>query len=383
VTSRQRVLTALNHEEPDRVPFDLGSTTVSGIQQKAYVNLLAHMGESDRELLPISDIKQQLATPHQEVLDELGVDLTGLVRYLGRGDEGEIAEGDCFYYMYDVWGIGWHMPKTGGLYYDMFDHPLDGASLADARAYHWPDPVADLDLDRMEQIARKAYKDTDKAIVVGGFGAGILELYQWLLGYEHAFVSLVADQALARFVLEKITELKMAYDAAVLPVVGQYAHIYYKGDDLGHQQATALSPQMLGEMIIPLHKRQNEQIRRLTPHLKIFYHTCGSVYQVIADLIDSGIDILNPVQVSAAQMGDTARLKREFGDELTFWGAVDTQSVMPHGTPQQIKDEVKQRLDDLAPGGGYVLNTVHNIQGDVPPENIMALAEALDEYGWY
>ncbi len=135
MTSRQRVLTALNHKEPDRVPFDIGSTVVSGIQQKAYVNLLTHLGESDRELLPILDIKQQLATPHEEVLDELGVDLTGLVRYLGRGDEAEIGEDECFNYMYDAWGIGWHMPKTGGLYYDMFDHPLDGASLADARAW--------------------------------------------------------------------------------------------------------------------------------------------------------------------------------------------------------------------------------------------------------
>ncbi len=383
MTSRQRVLTALGHEEPDRVPFDLGSTFVSGIQQKAYVNLLDHLGESDRDLLPILDIMQQLATPHQEVLDELGVDFTGLIRYVGWRGETEVAEDDRFYYMYDAWGIGWHMPKEGGLYYDMFDHPLDGASLADAKAYHWPDPVADLDLDKMARVARKAYEDTDKAIVIPTFGAGILELYQWLLGYEHAFISLAADQVLARFVLEKITELKMAYDAAVLPVVARYAHVYYGGDDLGHQQATALSPQMLREMIIPLHKRQNEQIRRLAPHLKIFYHTCGSVYQVIADLIEAGIDILQPVQVSAAQMGDTARIKREFGDELTFWGAVDTQSVMPHGTPQQVKDEVRQRIDDLAPGGGYVLGTVHNIQGDVPPENIMALVEALDEYGWY
>jgi len=383
MTSRQRVLTALDHEEPDRVPFDLGSTFVSGIQQKAYVNLLDHLGESDRDLLPILDIMQQLATPHQEVLDELGVDFTGLIRYVGWRGETEVAEDDRFHYMYDAWGIGWHMPKEGGLYYDMFDHPLDGASLADAKAYHWPDPVADLDLDKMARVARKAYEDTDKAIVIPTFGAGILELYQWLLGYEHAFISLAADQVLARFVLEKITELKMAYDAAVLPVVARYAHVYYGGDDLGHQQATALSPQMLREMIIPLHKRQNEQIRRLAPHLKIFYHTCGSVYQVIADLIEAGIDILQPVQVSAAQMGDTARIKCEFGDELTFWGAVDTQSVMPHGTPQQVKDEVRQRIDDLAPGGGYVLGTVHNIQGDVPPENIMALVEALDEYGWY
>jgi len=383
VTSRQRVLTALNHKEPDRVPFDIGSTVVSGIQQKAYENLLACLGESDRELLPILDIKQQLATPHEEVLDELGVDFTGLVCYLGRGDEAEIAEDEHFHYMYDAWGIGWHMPKTGGLYYDMFSHPLDGASLAEAKAFRWPDPVVDLDLDKLARVARQVYKETDKAIVVGGFGAGILELYQWLLGYEHAFISLAADQALARFVLEKITELKMAYDAAVLPVVAQYAHIYYKGDDLGHQEATALSPQMLREMILPLHKRQNEQIRQLAPHLKIFHHTCGSVYEIIPDLIESGIDILNPVQVSAAQMGDTARLKQEFGDDLTFWGGIDTQNVMPYGTPQQVKDEVKRRLDDLAPGGGYVLNTVHNIQGDVPPENIMAMVEALDEYGWY
>jgi uroporphyrinogen decarboxylase len=127
----------------------------------------------------------------------------------------------------------------------------------------------------------------------------------------------------------------------------------------------------------------HEAVKRAAPQAKMFFHTCGSVVNLLPDLIETGIDILNPVQVAAAGMGDTAALKARFGADVTFWGGIDTQHVMPHGTPQDVKDEVRRRMDDLAPGGGYVLNTSHNIQADVPAANILALVEALDEYGWY
>ncbi len=382
MTSRERVLAALNHQEPDRVPFDLGSTVVSGIHQPAYLRLLKELGESERELLPVLDIKQQLATPHEDILNRLGVDVIGLLRCIGRGDEARTDEDDEFCYMYDTWGIGWRMRKAGGLYYDMFTHPLAGATLDEARAYPWPEPVADLDLAGIEQAARELNENTDKAIIVHNFGSGILELYLWLLGFEYGFMSLAIDKPLAGYVLGKLTEIKVQYDEAVLPLVGEYAHIFYEADDIADQTGPLLSPEMLREMIIPLHKQQNENVKRLAPHLKIFYHTDGAVFDLIPDLIECGVDILNPVQVTARGMDDTARLKREFGADLTFWGGVDTQQVMPRGTPQEVKDQVKRRIDDVAPGGGYVLNTVHNIQGDVPPGNIVALVEALAEYGW-
>ncbi len=383
MTSRERVVTALNHHEPDRGPFDLGSTVVSGIQPKAYRGVLELLGEGERELLPLIDIKQQLTTPHADILDRLGVDTASLLQYVGRPDRREALKDDEFYWFYDAWGIGWHMPKEGGLYFDMYDHPLQGATLDDAQKYPWPDPTATQDFERLAQIARQLYEETDKAIVVRGFGAGILELYQWLLGYEDSFINLVINEPLVDYVMDKILEVKIAYTEALLPQVGEYCQIYYTGDDWGHQNGPALSPEMIERFLVPRHKQHHNIIKQLAPHIKIFFHTCGSVYQVMDSLIETGIDILNPVQVSAADMDDTARLKREFGDVISFWGGIDTQRILPQATPQEVKEEVKRRIDDLGPGGGYVLNAVHNIQDDVPAVNIMAMVEALEEYGWY
>ena len=387
MTSRERMVTTLNHQEPDRVPFDLGSTVVSGIQPKAYGGLLALRGEGDRELLPLLDIIQQLTTPHPDVLDRLGVDTLSLAQHVGRTDVDStmdhVAQNDEYLWLYDVWGIAWHMPKQGGLYFDMYDHPLQGATLEDAKKFPWPDPTTIQDFEQMAETAKRLYEETDKAVIVDSFSSGILELYQWLFGYEDAYINLLADEALVDYVMDKILEVKIAYTEAVLPQVGQYCQIYFAADDWGHQNGPALSPEMIERFLMPRHRQHHRIVKQLAPHIKILFHTCGSVYEVMDSLIEAGIDILNPVQVSAADMDDTARLKREFGDAISFWGAIDTQEILPHGTPQEVKDEVKRRIDDLAPGGGYVLGAVHNIQDDVPPENIMAMVEALDEYGWY
>ena len=154
-------------------------------------------------------------------------------------------------------------------------------------------------------------------------------------------------------------------------------------DDLGTQGGPLISPDMYRRLIKPRQQELFSFIKKKAPHAKIFFHSCGSVYHFIGDLIEAGVDILNPVQVAAADM-DSKRLKKEFGNDVVFWGGgVDTQRVLPYGTPQEVRDEVKRRLDDLAPSGGFVFATVHNIQGDVPPENIVAMWETLQEYGSY
>jgi uroporphyrinogen decarboxylase len=383
MTSRERMVAAIHHQEPDRVPTDLGSTFVTGIHQRAYANLLDFLGEGDRELLPILDPIQQLATPHEEILDRLGVDTRSFMRY---GATRKAAGGweDADYTMFrDAWGIGWRMPKVGGLYHDMFEHPLAGKGLDEAKAYAWPDPLAGVDLAELERTAKYLANETDKAIIIGGFGSGVLEMVLWLQGFEQGYMNLLAEPELTEWLLSKIVDLKVEFIEAVLPVVGKYCQVFYSGDDVGHQENPAVRPALFNSLLVPLYKRHNDAVKRMAPHLKIFFHTCGCVYPLLPGLIEGGIDILNPVQVNAAQMGDTARLKREFGDALTFWGGVDTQEVLPHGTPQQVKDETRRRIEDLAPGGGYVLDSVHNIQADVPPQNIMAMFEARDEYGWY
>jgi uroporphyrinogen decarboxylase len=383
MTSRDRMQIALDHREPDRVPFDLGGTFTTGIVRKAWRSLLEAMSEGQREDPPLLDIVQQLVKPDQDILDRFGVDTTTLTRDLPGRPTTDTWEDERYLMFKDPWGISWRMPRDDGLYYDMFEHPLAGCSLEDARAYPWPDATAGFDRKLVRETARRMHEETDKAIIVRGFGSGTLEMTLWLQGFADGYMNMLAEKTLTSYLLDKITDLKIAYAELLLEAAGEYSDVFFISDDVGHQNNPAVSRELFRELLLPRAKRYHDFIKYKCPHLKIFYHTCGAVYTLLPDLIESGIDILNPVQVNAAGMEDTAQLKREFGRELTFWGGIDTQHVMPHGTPQDVKDEVRRRLDDLAPGGGYVLNTVHNIQADVPGENVLALVEALHEYGDY
>ena len=383
MTSRDRLITALDHREPDRVPFDLGTTMVTGITKRAYRSLLNAMGEGQRPDPPLLDAVQQLVAPDQDLLDRLGVDTLGLLRYLPSRPPLNEREDERYLIFDDAWGVTWRMPKDNGLYYDMVGHPLANTTLPEAKAYPWPDPTRNFDRKAVRELARRLYDTTSKGLIMPAFGSGIMEMTLYLQGFDQGFMNMLADKPLAAYLLDKVTDLKMAYAEQMLEAAGDYCQVMYGGDDLGHQNNLAIRPELFRELVLPRYKRYHSFIKMKAPHIKIFFHSCGAVYELIPDLIEAGVDILNPVQVNAAGMGDTARLKREFGRDLTFWGGVDTQHVMPHGTPQEVKDEVKRRIDDLAPGGGYVLHTVHNIQADVPGENVLALAEALDEFGWY
>lgn len=392
MTSRDRLTTALDHREPDRVPFDLGTTFVTGITKLAYRSLLEAMGEGDRPEPRLLDPVQQLVVADQDILDRLGTDTTSLQRHFPTRAPVTEWEDDDYWMFLDAWGIGWRRPKVfraatgeqGGLYYDMFIHPLAGKDLDGAKTHPWPDPTKNFDREGIRALAKRLYNETDKGLICPAFGSGILEMTLWLQGYDQGYMNLLADKPLTCYLLDRITDLKMAYAELMLETAGDYCHVFYAGgDDVGHQHSPAMRPELFRELMVPRYKRYFDFIKLKAPHIKVFFHSCGCVYPLLPDLIESGIDILNPVQVNAAEMGDTKRLKKEFGKDLIFWGGIDTQKVMPHGTPQDVKDEVKRRIDDLAPGGGYVFDTVHNIQADVPGENVLAMAEALDEYGWY
>jgi uroporphyrinogen decarboxylase len=203
-------------------------------------------------------------------------------------------------------------------------------------------------------------------------------------GFENFFCDMVTNQPFAEALLEIIMEIKMCYWARALELVGPNVMMVSEADDLASQNRCLVSRELYRKLLKPRHTHLFSFIKqRARVPVKVFYHSCGAVAPLIPDLIEAGIDILNPVQVSAAGM-DTAELKKQFGKELTFYGGgVDTQEVLPRGTQQQVRDEVRRRIDDLAPGGGFIFNTVHNIQADVPPGNIVAMWEALQEYGVY
>jgi uroporphyrinogen decarboxylase len=282
----------------------------------------------------------------------------------------------------DEWGIGWKKPVSGGHYFDMEAHPLEGPlTLDDLKKYAWPDGQEENRTAGFRKDIEAAVSSEEHALMLFGVCAGVLEMALRLRGFEQLFMDLALDPGLACAILDKIVDIKMDYWKKALELAGKNVLVAVEGDDLGTQNSLMISPEMYRKYIKPRHTRLFSFIKKQAPHIKVFLHSCGAVRQLIPDFIESGVDILNPVQVSARDM-DTKLLKKEFGEAITFWGGgVDTQRILPYGSVQEVKDEVRRRIDDLAPGGGFVFNTIHNIQADVPPQNIEAMLAALSEYG--
>ena len=379
MTSRQRLLTALNHKEPDRIPYDLDGTNQSGIHHIAYRNLLSYLGIRKDEIT-ICDPIQQLAHVHEDVLEKLKVDTRIIYPKNPSNWELNIEEDRKGKYFIDQYGIKWTMHK-GGFYFDPTGHPLTEGSIEELNNHPFPDPSDQKRIEGLKEVAR-GFRERGFPVNMMSMSGGFFEAPFWLRGFENFYCDLAGNPRYACSLMDKLLEIEMGYWDLVLSELGDYIDIALTANDLGGQDGPVISPSMYRKYIKPRQKKLNSFIKNKKSSIYIFFHCCGSIYDLLPDLIETGIDIINPVQVSAAKM-NTKRLKKEFGDALTFWGGIDTQEILPYGTPQEVKDEVKRRIDDLAPGGGFVLTSVHNIQADVPPENIMAMWETLQEYGKY
>lgn len=381
-TPRERVRAALAHKEPDRIPLDLGATGSTGICGHAYHALRKHMGLPDKPL-KIWHVMQQLAQIDEDLLGPLGVDVRTLSSDPMGAGELEIFEKDGFYNYIDEWGIGFHMPIENGHYYDMYHHPLANAeTIRDVERHNWPDPTELTRYEGLAEAAKKMYEETDVAITFASYGAGQFDMLNWLCGLEQGMMNLASNLELSLAIMEKVTDLKCQYLETTLPMVAPYIDVVMECDDLGCQNGPLFSPKTYHQYIKPMHTRVFDTIRKHTD-ATIYFHSCGSVTDFLPGLIESGVQALNPVQVSAANM-DTKMLKREFGKDIVFWGGgCDTQKILWQGTTQQVRDEVKRRIDDLAPGGGLIFAQVHNIQNGVPPENLIAMWESWKEFGKY
>ena len=382
VNSRLRLQTTLNHKEPDRVALDIGATGMTGIHINAYRRLREHIGLPPNDDISFYEMSQQIVRIDEDVYERLGIDVRPVSPGPAATDRLEFIDlGEDTAY-YNEWGVGARKPKDGGLYYSMFDHPLAGAqTVAELEAYPWPDPLDSGRFIGMRQRA-KMLAEMDSGITLGWFFGGILESAGWVRGVQQTLMDLALNVKFIETMLDKILEIKLAYWEAALAEVGDNVDAVIELEDLGTQKNLLISPRMYRKYLKPRHKRLFDLIHSQS-EAKIFLHSCGAIRPLIPDLIEVGVDILNPVQVSAAGM-DTRELKREFGNQLTFWGGgVDTQRILDKGTPQEVGDDVRRHVEDLAPGGGFVFAAVHNIQGDVPPENIMAMWEALQQYGVY
>ena len=382
MTSRERLLKTLRHETPDRVPIDLGGNQ-TGIHKNAYHNLIAHLGI--REEVRILDAVQQLAVPGEAVLERLRVD----TRYVRAGApaswQGGIVQaqrdGKLWHDLTDEFGIRWSMPDDTPYYMDISLHPLANATLADVKDFPWPKGDDPSRFAGLRERALQLKQETPYAVVTGISGV-VYEICWYMRGLEHWFCDLLTQPEFCEAMLEQTLKFWLDWFRLFLDEVGDLVDVIMIGDDIAGQNGPLFNPQLYHRLVKPRHKRLVQYLRSRT-NARIWYHTCGACSDFIPDLLDNGIHILNPVQTSARNM-NPADLKRRFGGELAFWGGgCDAQRVLSRGTPAEVAASVRENVEALKPGGGYVFNNVHNIQGEVPPENILALFDTAYESGFY
>lgn len=411
MNSRERILTAISHKEPDRVPVDLGATPSTGISVVAFSNLLQYLGKVH---LPtyVYDVVQQVAQPQMEILDHFGADVVDLGRYFNQDPEYwhklELIKG--YPGMYPKWfrpelqkdgswlaknneGEGVGRMVLNATFFDQTIFPLQNG---------FPDNYSDLD-QKMNQVVWGAfgftpwdwiekpdfwsflrertleYKEkTDKAILLG-VGCNLFEWGAFLRRMDNFLMDPFLNPAQTHRLLDELMDRHINMLSHVCESVGDIVDIVKFGDDLGTNNGPLIPVETYNEFFKPRHKLLCDYVKSHS-NMHTMLHSCGGIYELIPELIEAGFEILNPVQINAINM-EPARLKNEFGNEVTFWGGgIDTQKVLNNATPEEVKKHVKYNLEVFSKGGGYVFNTVHNIMPDVPPQNIVAMFEAVHEF---
>ncbi len=421
MTSRERVLTALSHKEADMVPFDIGSLPVTGMQVSTVYNLRQALGlDEPGTPVKVTEPYQMLGEIAPDLMDALGIDVIGLwgrknmfgfenknwkewtlfdgTPVLVPGDFNTEPDGNGDILMYPEGDTSappsGRMPD-GGFYFDAIvrQEPIDDETLRVEDNLEEFEEISKEDLERYKNEADRLTATTDKAIV-GSFGGtafgdialvpavwvkhpkGIRDIEEW-------YVSTLTRRDFVYSVFEKQCDIGIRNLEKIHSVVGEKVSVVFiTGTDFGTQCGPFISNEVYRDLYQPFHKEVNGWIHKHTGW-RTFTHSCGSVYKLIPDFIESGFDILNPVQCSAADM-NAKRLKEQFGKDLTFWGgSVDTQKTLPFGTPGEVRAEVKSRIETFAPDGGFVFNAIHNIQARVPIENLIAMIETVRDYRKY
>ncbi|MEI6167616.1 MAG: uroporphyrinogen decarboxylase family protein [bacterium] len=412
MTSRERIIAAIEHRQPDRVPVDLGATPSSGISATAYGNLKKHLGITTGNIR-IYDVVQQLAQPEEGILDRFGIDVLDVGRTFNAKDSDwydvKLADGQAA--QYPVWfhpekqldgsfiarhkdgtDIA-HMP-SGGAFYDQSYFPyVDGypanysgldmemgkvlwSALVHSPWDHAGEPGFWATL-RERALALRASSDRALMIVCG------CNLFEWgtfLRRMDNFLMDIYAEPEQVEALLDALMERHMATLEKVCDAVGDVCDILRFGDDLGMDSGPFMSPEIYRKLFKPRHAQLCAAVHKKS-RMKTFFHSCGSLYELMPDLIEAGYDVINPVQTTCRDM-EPEKLKRDFGRDICFWGGgCDTRNVLNRATPEEVKEHVKRRIDILSPGGGFIFNTVHNILPEVPPANIVAMYEAVHECG--
>ncbi|HIR25946.1 MAG TPA: methyltransferase [Candidatus Egerieimonas faecigallinarum] len=408
MTSRERVMAAVSHKQPDYVPLDLGATPSSGISAIAYNRLKKHLGMTGGHT-KIYDVVQQVVYPEQEILDRFGVDVIDIGRVFNDRPEDwydvELADGSIG--QYPSWFHPQKQENGDWLVYDSENTLIAkmpvGATFFDQTYFpyldDYPDDYSDLDhqmgkvlwsalvhspwdhagdenfYQTLRQKVLALREQTDKALMIT-CGCNLFEWGTFLRRMDNFLMDIYADPEHVQELVEQLMMRHLATLEKVCASVGDIVDILRFGDDLGMDTGMFMSQEKYRELFKPYHTKLNEYVHKHS-NMKTFLHSCGSIYPIIGDLIDAGYDILNPVQTTARQM-DPETLKREFGKDITFWGGgCNTRTVLNRSTPEEVYTYTRRMIDIFAPDGGFVFNQEHNIMPDVPPENILAMYRAV------
>ena len=378
MNSRERLLVALNHHEPDRVPVDLGGTPTSTISVSALENLKSHLKITSptQEMSPIF----LTAYPDEEIIRRFGIDMKMITAnpsanfQLKESIDGRIV---------DEWGVIYQKHEEAQTHFVVeTEAPFRQATYKEEIEKHtWPDPSDPSRYKGLKELAQR-YRQEGFGVILNS-PLMVMTQTEWMRGLEQFMMDTVLNQELLEYMMDKILEIQMEMTRLILEEVEPYIDVVVIGDDLSHQGGLTYSPDMYRRLFKPRHKAIIRFLKDHAGEAKILYHCCGAAEPLLRDLIEIGVDAYNPLQVSAKGMNDTKKLKALYGKDLTFWGGIDSQRILPFGTPQEVRAEVHRRIEDLAEGGGLVLAAVHNIRPEVKPENICGLYEAAQEYGKY
>jgi len=414
-TSRERVLAALRHEETDRVPIDLGSHASSTIAALAYMKLRAHLNLAQDELPRMYNTWGQYCDVQDEILDHLGCDVVPLHRAIssfsiyndGPWKEWTLVDGskcqvpaeftpvkdrDGDWQWFEDGKMIAKMPGEGLHGFTLFWSPMEGEptrekidQLLASENNNFISRIKTSDREvkyLISEAARLRDSDNTRAVLFQ-HGGTILENAQGIFGWDEIFVRCITDPDLVHYFLAALTEIHLDTLKRTLDAAGGVVDIIQFGDDLGMQGAPLMEPDMYREIFLPYHKKMFTFVRDNYPNVHVMLHCDGAVFDLIPDMIDAGMQIFNPLQSDCAGM-DPATIKRIYGGKITIWGAgCDTHGTLVRGTSGQIREDVRRRIQVLAPGGGFVFNQIHNVLGEIPPEQVLAMIHAAHEFGQY
>jgi uroporphyrinogen decarboxylase len=372
MTSRERVMAAVSHRQPDRVPLDLGGTRNSTMVVEAYEKLQRHFGVSDPPRM--CERMMRVVEVDEQILRTLQIDTRAV--FPGTATKGRAMELGPRRYR-DMWGVERVQPE-GSLYYDLAASPLSGEiSTSEILAYTWPDPEDPGHVAGLKERVRWIREHTECAAVLA-LPSAFVHVSQYLRGFEDWFCDFVVDAKRLEVLFDAVLDVNMRIARRQLAEVGREVDLVLCSDDLGAQQALQVSHEHYLRYIKPRHEKYFRQIHDLTP-AKLAFHSCGSVASIIEDLIEIGVEVLNPVQPMADGM-NPVELKKKYRGRLALWGGTDTQTIVPRGSVADVKRMVEELIEQVGEGGGYIFASCHNVQPDVPLDNLLAMYQHAREY---